>query len=283
MRNGVRDVLVHVTIRYRPTLEHGAFYALALSAVQGARATVILSDIEPWAAPMGELDTVQDGGDPPVAITRTKYIERISRLLETEADEHRVACDILVSDIQGSSAAAAAQLARYARVRDLVILSAYGPLQYPRLDLVQAVLFRTGRPLLLVPPEAGPFRLRTAVVAWDATPAASRALFDAMPLLTMAAEVIVVTVLGDKELQPEEAGTNVCRALASRNIAARFEPVQDEGQDVAATLLQVTARAQADLLVMGGFAHGPEREFLFGSATRSLWRSGFRLPVLLSH
>jgi hypothetical protein len=135
-RNGVRDVLAHVTIRYSPTLEHGALYALALSATRGARATFMLSDIEPWVAPMGELDIVQDGGDPPAAITRTKYIERISRLLKTGADEHRVACDILVSDIQGSSAAAAAQLARYARVRDLVILSAYGPLQYPRLDLV---------------------------------------------------------------------------------------------------------------------------------------------------
>lgn len=279
----MKDVLAHGTIRSDPALEHGLDYALALAAAQGARATVMLSDVEPRAAPFGEPANMQGGADAPVTTTRIEDVGHISRLLKTRAEEHHVACEILVCDIQGSSAAAAAQFARHARLRDLVVVSVYGPLQYPRLDLVEAVLFRTGRPLLLVPAEVGPFRLRTAVVAWDATPAASRALFDAMPLLTTGAEVIVVTVLDEKELQPEESGAEVCRALCSRSIAARFEPIWDGAQDVGATLLQAAARAEADLLVMGGFAHAREREFLFGSATRSLLRSGFRLPVLLSH
>jgi nucleotide-binding universal stress UspA family protein len=192
-----------------------------------------------------------------------------------------VRCKFFVSDAEGG--AAGAQLAKHARVRDLVLMTAYGPLQYPRLGLVEAVLFGTGRPLMLVPAHAGPFRTRTAVVAWDASPAASRALYDAMPLLAMAAEVVVITIVGDKVLQPEESGEQVCAALAQRDIAARFEPVRERDEDVGATLLQAAIRAEAGLLVMGGFAHPREREFLFGSATRSLFRSGFPLPVLLSH
>jgi nucleotide-binding universal stress UspA family protein len=47
-------------------------------------------------------------------------------------------------------------------------------------------------------------------------------------------------------------------------------------------LLEAATRMKGDLLVMGGFAHPREREFLFGSATRSLFRSDFPLPVLLS-
>jgi nucleotide-binding universal stress UspA family protein len=162
-------------------------------------------------------------------------------------------------------------------------VSVYGPLQYPRLDLVQAVLFGTGRPLMLVPWHAEPFRVRTAVIAWDATRAASRAFYDAMPLLAMANEVVVVTVPGDKELQPEESGEEVCRALRYRNIPARFESVQNDAHDVGVTLLQAATHVEADLLVMGGFAHPMERQLLFGSATRSLFGSGFSFPVLLSH
>jgi nucleotide-binding universal stress UspA family protein len=113
--------------------------------------------------------------------------------------------------------------------------------------------------------------------------AASRALHDAMPLLATASDVVVVTVLGDKELQPEESGEEVCRALNYRNIPARFEAIRDDAQDVGATLVQSAARVEAELLVMGGFAHPMERQFLFGSATRSLFGSGFPFPVLLSH
>jgi len=104
-----------------------------------------------------------------------------------------------------------------------------------------------------------------------------------MPILATAGDVVVVTDLGDKELQPEESGEEVCRVLNQRDIPARFEPIRDRAQDVGATLLRAAARVEADLLVMGGFAHAREREFLFGSATRSLFRSGFPLPVLLSH
>ena len=65
-------------------------------------------------------------------------------------------CKFFVSDAEGG--AAGAQLAKHARVRDLVLMTVYGPLQYPRLGLVEAVLFGTGRPLMLVPAHAGPFR-----------------------------------------------------------------------------------------------------------------------------
>ena len=116
------------------------------------------------------------------------------------------------------------------------------------------------------------------MIAWDATPAASRALYDAMPLLEVADDVVVVTVFGDKELGPEELGEEVCRVLSYRNITARFEPLQDGRQDVGTILLGAATRVEADLLVMGGFAHPREREFLFGSATRSLFQLGSPLP-----
>jgi nucleotide-binding universal stress UspA family protein len=277
----VKDVLVHGTVRSGSALEHGIPYALTLAASQGAEVTVFLSEVEPRAAPFVTPDTMQGGIQSRVEAAAREDTGRIATLIQVRAGEQGVPCKVLISDAEVS--AAGAQLARHARVSDLVVVSVYGALQYPRQELVQAVLFGTGRPLMLVPAHGRPFSVRTAMVAWDATPAANRALFDAMPLLATAAEVIVVTVLGDKDLQPEESGEEVCRVLSYRNIPARFEPIQEGAQDVGAMLLRAAARVQADLLVMGGFAHPREREFLVGSATRSLFRSGFPLPVLLSH
>jgi nucleotide-binding universal stress UspA family protein len=242
---------------------------------------VFLSEVESRAAPFAPPDSMQGGARIRAERSREEEARRIASLVGATAAEQGVRCEVLGSDFEGQ--AAGAQFARHARVRDLVVMSVYGPVQYPRLAFVQAVLFGTGRPLILVPREAGLFRVRTAVLAWDATRAASRALHDAMPLLATATEVVVVTVLGGKELQPEESGEEVCRALNYRNILARFEPICDDAQDVGATLLQTAARVEADLLVMGGFAHPLEREFLFGSATRSLLGSSLSFPVLLSH
>jgi nucleotide-binding universal stress UspA family protein len=271
---------VHATIRSDSALENAARYALGLAASQGARVTAFLSEVEPRSA-FAPPDNMQGGIRTRVELSRAEEAERIASLIRATGAEQGVRCEAFVSDFEGQ--AATAQLARYARVRDLVVASVYGPVQHPRLALVQAVLFGTGRPLMLVPSQAGSFRVRTAVIAWDATRAASRALHDAMPLLATATEVVVVTVLGGKELQPEESGEEVCRALNYRNILARFEPICDDAQDVGATLLQTAARVEADLLVMGGFAHPLEREFLFGSATRSLLGSSLSFPVLLSH
>jgi nucleotide-binding universal stress UspA family protein len=36
-------------------------------------------------------------------------------------------------------------------------------------------------------------------------------------------------------------------------------------------------------VVMGGFGHPREREFLFGSATRDIFQSTLQTAVLLSH
>ena len=270
----MKDLLVHGTIRPGSAVEHGILYALALAALQAARTTVLLSEVEPRSPLFIPPDNMQGGVRTPPEAALEDDSEATAALIQARAREQGVPCKLLISDARGSEGGA--QLARHARVRDLVLVSVHGPLKQPRQALVEAVLFGTGRPLLLVPPRARPLNSQIAVLAWDATPAASRAMYDAMPLLATAAEVVVVTVLGDKQLQPEESGEEVCRVLNHRDIPARFEPLLEGGEDVGATLLQAAARVEADLLVMGGFAHPREREFLLRSATRSLFRSGFR-------
>src|SRR5262245_3435549 len=169
MENAVKNLLVHGTIRSASAPEHGIDYALALAASQRARVSFLLSEVEPRSAPFADPDNMQGGSETErVQTSRRADIEQTSRLLNARASEQDVWGEILVSDAQ-DAVSAGAQLARHARLRDLVVVSVYGPLQYPLLDLIEAVLFRTGRPLVLVPTQAGPFRSRTVAIAWDAT------------------------------------------------------------------------------------------------------------------
>ena len=73
-------------------------------------------------------------------------------------------------------------LVDYARLRDLTIVPV--PECYDQW-YAEALIFGSGRPTLVLPesPRPRPFELGTAVVAWDFSRAAARAVSDAFPLL----------------------------------------------------------------------------------------------------
>jgi nucleotide-binding universal stress UspA family protein len=278
----MKDVLVHLTPRAIGRLEHGASYAISLAASHNAHVTGFLSDVEPCSATApSPPETMQGERASPEPIKTAKCLERAAILLCQTARQAGASCEALTD--AGNPASAGTRLANHARLRDLVAVSVYGPLHYPRKSLVEAVLFGTGRPVILIPPGATAFDLNVAVVAWDATASAVRALHASMPLLSVAPNVVVVTVVDDKATDPEPSGDELCHYLERRGINARYEEVRRGTTEIGQVLLNVASRAKADLLVMGGFAHAREREFLFGSATRSVFESGFSQPVLLSH
>jgi len=177
----------------------------------------------------------------------------------------------------------AIQLIYRAQLHDCTIIEVQGPLRHPRQGLVEGVLFGSGRPLILTPANASPPVKERVVVAWDGTPAAVRALRDAIPLLTLAHEVVVVSVAGDKEFTASESGPHVCRYLGRWNVTSRSDLIERSDRSVGDALLDCARQMQAGLLVMGGFGHPREREFLFGSATRDIFKSNLDIAVLLSH
>ena len=72
-----------------------------------------------------------------------------------------------------------------ARPNNVIILSRSGYyLSFDR-NMIEAMLFTSGRPIVIVPPdwERGA-RLEKVVIAWDGSGRAARAVGDAMPMLT---------------------------------------------------------------------------------------------------
>jgi nucleotide-binding universal stress UspA family protein len=104
-----------------------------------------------------------------------------------------------------------------------------------------------------------------------------------MPFLVRARQIVVASVSDDKELPLAASGPAVCRYLGQREIKASFQALTRQQRSVGETLLFHARGLGANLLVMGGFGHAREREFLFGSATRDLFQSHLDIPVLLSH
>ena len=258
----------------------GACYALSLAGHIAAHVTILVAEIEPEIlAPVVEPDNMQ--GDSVAADPRTKA-ERVAitiELAQNAAKLANVACTVL----DGRSTSLRDSLIYRAQLHDCAIIEVQGPLRYPRQGLVEGVLFGSGRPLILTPVNASPPVKRRVVVAWDGTPAAVRALRDAIPLLTLAQEVVVVSVAGDKEFTASESGPHVCRYLGRWNVTSRSDLIERSNRSVGDALLDCARQMQAGLLVMGGFGHPREREFLFGSATRDIFKSNLDIAVLLSH
>jgi len=177
---------------------------------------------------------------------------------------------------------------RRAVLHDLVLLGQPDPLdpEAPaRQAIVEEVVLRNPRPTLLLP-HAGDFSHfgRTALVAWDGSAGAARAVSDALPLLATCRDVLVVQF---EDAPPRFAASGpaplaaVERWLRRHGIEARSR-LRSAEDDIGVALLSHAIDVRADLLVMGGWGHARWRERLLGGVTRTVLQN-MAPPVLISH
>lgn len=193
--------------------------------------------------------------------------------------------DFEVRDVQVEGAVYQGQAEAHVRVADLVIMSRAQTHQRARRALIERVLFRAGRPLLLTP--ASPARERRwerFVIGWNAKAEAMRAVSAALPLLKQAREVIVATV----DAKPNEGGHanapghELAHHLAKHDVRVDVRNLDSMGREVEAALLAEVAALDADALVLGAYGHSRAQEFLFGGVTRALLAEA-PVPLLLCH
>ena len=279
----MKDLLAIIPSGSGKTLAQPGTYSLSLAARMGSHVTAIIAEIERFnPAAQLEPDNMQGDSRPVTSPALAERLGQTADLVRSEAHRAEVSLTIL-EHADNSPYPLREIVTSSAQVRDLSILGVHGPLTYPRQGLVEAVLFGSGRPVLLVPPGAPAFSGRMVVVGWDATRSATRALHDALPLLTKARKAVVISLSDDKVFRLPESGPEVCRYLERWGIDASFDAPKRKQDKIGNELLLHAKRLEADILVMGGFGHAREREFLFGSATRDIFESHLELPVLMSH
>lgn len=175
---------------------------------------------------------------------------------------------------------------RHARTVDLIVAAQrdWHWSASAELDVGDRLAVAAGRPILIVPNEGVHSGIGSrVVVAWNGRREATRAAFDALPLLRQAQEVKVLGIDPLSEGDSSEAlpAIDLCAALARHGITCEAIAAASDGS-IGATLLSRAIEHRADLLVMGCYGHSRLSELVFGGATRHILRH-MTIPVLMSH
>jgi nucleotide-binding universal stress UspA family protein len=229
----------------------------------------------PSAALLGVVHTLVDE----VNADRHTRAEAAQRRIEDVARIAGVTTEIHI--LQNSFPALNESLLTYTRPSDVVIVArGSADLTLDR-DLIDTLIFKSGRPIIAVPPNWQPgLRFDKIMVAWDGGARAARAVGDAMDLLVDAAEVEVLCVTPDAA--KSIAGADLAAHLARHCKKVTLTELPKLHGDVAKTLRGHVEMAKADLLVMGAYAHPRVLEMVMGGVTRDLL-SESEVPLFLSY
>lgn len=184
-------------------------------------------------------------------------------------------------DVEGAEVAV---VTAHGRLADLIVVARPGTDEMkPEPAHVPAAIFESARPVLVVPPQWQPAPIRHAVVAWNGSAQAARALGYAVPLLQHAARTTVLSVGKDDE-RPDPAP--VVEYLARHGITAGtagFDVGSGSARSRGRALVNYVGTAKADFLVMGAYGQVGLLRFLgLGGATGKVI-TGCPVPVLLAH
>jgi len=197
----------------------------------------------------------------------------------------RNAGEAFESRILDTTVVGAAELfGRIARRHDVAVLKQAEPDKEGAEDLIiEAALFRSGRPVIVVPyiQKTG-LATDRVLVAWDGSQTAARAIGDAMPFLERAKAVDIVIVAEERKGGDEINGANMSKHLARHGVAANVKRIAKGDLAIEDVLLSYAADSGADFMVMGGYGHSRLREFILGGVTRGILAS-MTVPVMMSH
>jgi nucleotide-binding universal stress UspA family protein len=169
-----------------------------------------------------------------------------------------------------------------ARLADLVVLSQDETARDLGATGIEAVLFGSGRALLLAPKSEPTSVGTTVAIAWDGGRAASRAVAAAMPLLSHADRVLILS--GDHPALGRASDPNrLAESLACHGITAVSHGVTAGGQHMSKVLMRSAVELGCDMLVMGAYGHSRFREMVLGGVTRGVLDAPVDLPILMAH
>jgi nucleotide-binding universal stress UspA family protein len=181
------------------------------------------------------------------------------------------------------SYAATRTLTQMSRLYDLNIVAQPDRSNPSQTDfLSEAVLFGSGRPMLMVPYIThAPIKSDRVLICWDGGIPAARAVHDAMPFLRKAKTIDVVSV-NEKEDAGEASSAALIAHLARRDLPTTPYRITADGPNIHNAILSLAADNNTDLIVMGGYGHSRLREFILGGTTRGMFES-ITVPALISH
>ncbi|MGD0105106.1 MAG: universal stress protein [Rhodopila sp.] len=146
-------------------------------------------------------------------------------------------------------------------------------------DALHAVLFDSGRPVL-ISPRVTPAKIGARVcLAWNGTAESASSALAAMPWMQRADAVAVLSAEGYQRRGP--AAPELAAYLALHNIHVEIVTFRAVGGSVGAGLMAAAADFGCDFLSMGAYSHSRLRQLILGGVTRHVLEHS-KLPVMMN-
>jgi nucleotide-binding universal stress UspA family protein len=146
-------------------------------------------------------------------------------------------------------------------------------------DALHAVLFDSGRPVLLSP-QTAPATIGTRIcLGWNGTAESASAVAGALPWLERAQAVRILSAEGYQRRGP--GAPELASYLALHDVHAdimMFKPINGV---VGAGLLAAAREFGCDMLAMGAYSHSRLRQLILGGVTRHVLENA-TLPVMMN-
>ena len=255
-------------------------YATSLASMLNARLTAVAPGLGRTLPLLGAelpfevIDEIQKSSEDNARKALSRFEERAGKA--KVAVEHQVA--------HAAPAEFADLFAVKARTCDLAVVPQPQEEGVREWEIVQAALFDSGRPVLVVPYiHQGAARLERVLIAWDGSKEAARAVHDALPLVTRAKAIEIVTISTEQHRRKDTVpGAELASHLMRHGLKPTARMLSGTEIGVSEVRLSHAADEAADLIVMGGYAHLRLRDFVFGGATMGLLNA-MTVPVLMAH
>jgi nucleotide-binding universal stress UspA family protein len=275
----IKDLVVNLTVGTDG--DPAAQFAISIAAKFEAHIAGIAFAYDPAITPTVMNELSASWVDALQAENRAAAQEAVDRFeaaakREGLSAEHRI--------IEANLGRAAKLFGRMARRFDVAVVGQTDPEQaLPGDLLIEAALFESGRPVVVVPYiQTEGLKLGHILVCWDGSRNAARAIADSMPFLTRGKKVEIVMVASGEGEAGELPGAELGEHLARHGLTVEVKRLVAADVDVSNVILSYAADRAADFIVMGGYGHSRLREFILGGATRGILQS-MTVPVLMAH
>ena len=219
--------------------------------------------------------------------TRRALVESARRTFDAAMTHENVApaqdsADRVACGWAGGEMSTDSGIGAYARIFDLTVVGRSGSGRGdPRRATLEAVLFDSGRPVLIVPPRGPAATLgKTVVISWNRSEETARTIAFAMPVLRKAERIVVLSVSG--ALTPGPPAAPLTRALQRHGLPVDTIEIDSGNKNAGRVILDQAASLGADLIVKGGYTQSRLRQMIFGGATSEIL-ANTDIPVFMAH
>jgi nucleotide-binding universal stress UspA family protein len=150
----------------------------------------------------------------------------------------------------------------------------------PSMATLEAVLFETGRPIIIAPPIPPASLGNTIVIAWNGSTETARSVAFAAPFLAKAKRIVVLSIEGWGV--PGPSGVQLADSLKRTGIAVEAITVPAGRRNAGETILAEAGALGCDLLVKGAYTQSRLRQLIFGGATTHILAEA-KMPVLMAN